>query len=209
MPLAKRQWMMRLTLALWLLATFGSPSVGWGQPKYGGTLVMVHTDPDLMNPVATPGWLQFQRMSFNGLIDYDAQGNIVPSVATSWEISEDGLTYTFQLRQDVKWHDGKALTAGDVQFTYEKILDPQIASRFNLNFQAVQDVQAPSPSTVVITLKQPDPVFLAHLWAGIIPRHIWEKEDFAKSQYNVRPVGSGPWKITSRGDPIWTASSSR
>src|SRR5712691_2415306 len=77
MPLAKRQWMMRLTLALWLLATFGSPSVGWGQPKYGGTLVMVHTDPDLMNPVATPGWLQFQRMSFNGLIDYDAQGNIV------------------------------------------------------------------------------------------------------------------------------------
>ncbi len=202
MPLAKRQWMMRLTLALWLLATFGSPSVGWGQPKYGGTLVMVHTDPDLMNPVATPGWLQFQRMSFNGLIDYDAQGNIVPSVATSWEISEDGLTYTFQLRQDVKWHDGKALTAGDVQFTYEKILDPQIASRFNLNFQAVQDVQAPSPSTVVITLKQPDPVFLAHLWAGIIPRHIWEKEDFAKSQYNVRPVGSGPWKLKEwvRGD---------
>src|SRR5712691_2185457 len=202
MRFAKPWWMIRLTLVLWLISTFGSPSVGWGQPKYGGTLVMVHNDPDLMNPVATPGWIQFQRMSFNGLIDYDAQGNVVPSLATSWEISEDGLTYTFQLRQDVKWHDGKALTAADVQFTYEKILDPQIASRFNLNFQAVKDVQTPSPSTVVVTLKQPDPVFLDHLWAGIIPKHIWEKEDFAKSPYNISPVGSGPWKLKEwvRGD---------
>jgi peptide/nickel transport system substrate-binding protein len=155
MHVAKPWWMMLLTLALWLMATLDSPDVGWGQPKYGGTLVMVHTDPDLMNPVATPGWIQFQRMSFNGLIDYDVQGNIVPSVATSWEISEDGLTYTFQLRQ--------ALTAEDVKFTYEKILDPQIASRFNLPFQSVQDVQAPSPSNVVVTLKRPDPVFLAQL----------------------------------------------
>ena len=202
MRFAKLWLRMLLTLALWLLAIPGSPSMGWGQPKYGGTLVMVHTDPDLMNPVATPGWIQFQRMSFNGLIDYDVQGNIVPSVATSWEISEDGLTYTFQLRQDVKWHDGQALTAEDVKFTYEKILDPQIASRFNLPFQSVQDVQAPSPSTVVVTLKRPDPVFLAQLWAGIIPKHIWEKEDFTKSQYNISPVGSGPWKLKEwvRGD---------
>src|SRR5712692_9179156 len=102
MRLAKLWWRMLLTLVLLLLSIFGSPGVGWGQPKYGGTLVMVHTDPDLMNPVATPGWIQFQRMSFNGLIDYDAQGNIVPGLATSWEIAEDGLTYTFQLRQDVK-----------------------------------------------------------------------------------------------------------
>ena len=198
----KPWWMMLLTLALWFMATLDSPGVGWGQPKYGGTLVMVHTDPDLMNPVATPGWIPFQRMSFNGLIDYDAQGNIVPSIATSWKISDDGLTYTFQLRQDVKWHDGKALTAEDVKFTYEKILDPQIASRFNLNFQAVKDIQTPSPSTVVVTLKGPDPVFLANLWAGIIPKHIWEKEDFAKSPYNISPVGSGPWKLKEwvRGD---------
>ena len=101
MRCAKPRWMIRLTMVVWLFSTLGSPSVGWGQQKYGGTLVMVHNDPDLMNPVATPGWIQFQRMSFNGLIDYDAQGNIVPSLATSWEIAEDGLTYTFQLRQDV------------------------------------------------------------------------------------------------------------
>lgn len=202
MRCAKSWRMVLLTLALWLLAAVGSAGVGWGQPKYGGTLVMVHNDPDLMNPVATPGWIQFQRMTFNGLIDYDAQGNIVPGLATSWEISEDGLTYTFQLRQDVTWHDGTAFTAADVKFTYEKILDPQLASRFNLYFQPVKDVQTPSPSTVVVTLKQPDPVFLAHLWAGIIPQHIWEKEDFAKSQYNIRPVGTGPWKLKEwvRGD---------
>jgi ABC-type transport system substrate-binding protein len=55
---------------------------------------MAHNDSDIMNPVVTPGWRQFQRMSFNGLIDYDMQGNIVPGLATPWEISEDGLTYT-------------------------------------------------------------------------------------------------------------------
>jgi peptide/nickel transport system substrate-binding protein len=202
MRLGTPWWMMLLTLTLWLMASTDGPSIGWGQPKYGGTLVMVHNDPDLMNPVAAPGWIQFQRMSCNGLIDYDAQGNIVPSLTTSWEVSADCLTYTFQLRQDVKWHDGKALTAEDVKFTFEEILDPQISSRFHLAFQAVKDVQAPSPSTVMVTLKEPDPVFLAHLWAGIIPKHIWEKEDFAKSQYNISPVGSGSWKLKEwvRGD---------
>jgi peptide/nickel transport system substrate-binding protein len=115
--LAKLWQMMLPTLTLSLLAIVGSPSMGWGQPKSGGTLVMVHNDPDIMNPVVTPGWIQFQRMSFNGLIDYDAQGNIVPGLATAWEISADGLTYTFHLHPDVKWHDGTALTAADVQFT--------------------------------------------------------------------------------------------
>lgn len=70
------------------------------------------------------------------------------------------MTYDFRLYQDVEWHDGQALTAEDVKFTYEKILDPQIASGFNLPFQSVQNVQVPSPSTVVVTLKRPDPVFL-------------------------------------------------
>jgi peptide/nickel transport system substrate-binding protein len=202
MRLAKPWWIIFLAWGLSLMDAFGSPSVGWGQPKYGGTLVMVHTDPGVMNPVLEAGWPHFPRMSFNGLMDYDPQGNMVPGLATSWESSDDGLTYTFQLRTDVKWHDGKSLTAEDVQFTFEKILDPQIGSRLNLYFQAVKEVLAPSPSTVVFKLKEPDPVFLANLWSGIISKHIWEKEDFAKSQYNVIPVGSGPWKVKEwvRGD---------
>jgi peptide/nickel transport system substrate-binding protein len=202
MRLAKPWWIILLAWGLSLMYAFGSATVGWGQPKYGGTLVMVHTDPGVMNPVLEAGWPHFPRMSFNGLIDYDPQGNIVPGLAAAWEISDDGLTYTFQLRTDVKWHDGKSLTAEDVQFTFEKILDPQIGSRLNLYFQAVKEVLAPSPSTIVFKLKEPDPVFLANLWTGMIPKHIWAKEDFAKSQYNVIPVGSGPWKVKEwvRGD---------
>lgn len=116
-------------------------------------------------------------------------------MATSWEISDDGLTYTFHLHPDVKWHDGTPLTAADVQFTFAKIRDPQLASRFTLSFRAVKAGQTPNPSTVVVTLKEPDPVFFPHLWVGIIPKHIWEKEDFATSPYNVNPIGSGPWKL--------------
>ena len=193
---------MLLVLALPLVYAFENPGVGWGQPKYGGTLVMVHTDPGVMNPILEAAWPHFPRMSFNGLVDYDPQGNIIPGLAATWKISPDSLTYTFQLRPDVKWHDGKALTAEDVRFTFEKILDPKVGSRLNLYFQAVKEVQVPGPHTVVFKLKEPDPVFLANLWSGILPKHIWEKEDFAKSQYNVIPVGSGPWKVKEwvRGD---------
>src|SRR5262245_61827758 len=165
-----------LALVLIGLAAAGSPGIGWGQPKQGGTLVMVHTDPGVMNPILEGGWPHFPRMSFNGLIDYDPQGNIVPGLATSWKISPDNLTYTFQLRPDVKWHDGKPLTAEDVKFTFEKILDPQVNSRLSSYFQAVKEVQIPGPQTVVFKLKDPDPVFLANLWSGILPKHIWEKE---------------------------------
>ena len=199
---ARRSRIILLVLVLALASAFGSAGVGWGQPKPGGTLVMVHTDPGVMNPILEVGWPHFPRMSFNGLIDYDPQGNIVPGLATSWKVSDDSLTYTFQLRKDVTWHDRKPLTAEDVKFTFEKILDRQIGSRLNLIFQPVKDVQAPGPHTVVFRLKEPDPVFLANLWTGILPKHIWEKEDFAKSQYNVIPVGSGPWKVKEwvRGD---------
>ncbi len=202
MRTVKRWSIVLLVLALPLVYAFENSSIGWAQPKYGGTLVMVHTDPGVMNPILEAAWPHFPRMSFNGLIDYDPQGNIIPCLATTWKISPDNLTYTFQLRPDVKWHDGKALTAEDVRFTFEKILDPKVASRLNLYFQAVKEVQVPGPHTVVFKLKEPDPVFLANLWSGILPKHIWEKEDFAKSQYNVIPVGSGPWRVKEwvRGD---------
>jgi peptide/nickel transport system substrate-binding protein len=194
--------MILLALGVVVLASAGLPVIGGGQPKYGGTLVMVHTDPGTMNPLLEGGWPHFPRMSYNGLVDYDPQGKIIPSLATSWKISPDNLTYTFQLRQDVKWHDGKPLTAEDVKFTFDKIFDSKVASRLAIYFQGVKDVQAPNPSTVVFTLKEPDPVFLANLWSGTLPKHIWETEDFAKSQYNVIPVGSGPWKVKEwvRGD---------
>jgi peptide/nickel transport system substrate-binding protein len=202
MTLAKLRPVILLALGLAVLAGAGSPGAAWGQPRQGGTLVMVHTDPGVMNPLLEGGWPHFPRMSFNGLVDYDPQGKIVPGLASSWQVTPDSLTYTFQLRTDVRWHDGKPLTAEDVRFTFEKILDPKVSSRLSSYFQALKEVQVPGPHTVVFRLKEPDPVFLANLWSGILPKHIWEKEDFAKSQYNVIPVGSGPWKVKEwvRGD---------
>ena len=198
----KRRYVTFLTVAVIALVAVAGLGVGWSQPKSGGTLVMVHTDPGVMNPILEGAWPHFPRMSFNGLVDYDAKGNIVPSLATSWQESPDHLTYTFQLRPNVKWHDGKPLTSEDVKFTVEKILDPQVGSRLNLYFKAVKEVQAPNPTTVVFKMKEVDPGFLLNQWSGILPKHIWEKEDFAKSQYNVTPVGSGPWKLKEwvRGD---------
>jgi peptide/nickel transport system substrate-binding protein len=199
---SKPRWMTVLAVGLVALAIAGSPGLGWGQPKQGGTLVMVHTDPGTMNPLLEGGWPHFPRMSYNGLIDYDPQGKIVPSLAASWKVSPDNLTYTFQLRPEAKWHDGKPLTAEDVKFTFDKIFDQKVSSRLAIYFQGVKAVETQGAHTVIFTLKEPDPTFLPNLWSGIIPKHIWEKEDFAKSQYNVIPVGSGPWKVKEwvRGD---------
>src|SRR5207244_7312305 len=93
---------MRWLVGLLVVAlSLGSAEMASAQ-KAGGTLVMVHTDPGVMNPILEAGWPHFPRLSFNGLVDYDSQGNIVPSLAPSWQISPDTLTYTFQVRKHVR-----------------------------------------------------------------------------------------------------------
>ena len=91
----------------------------------------------------------------------------------------------------MKWHDGKPLTAEDVRFTYEKILDPKIGSRMTIYFQAVKEVQATGPHTVVFRLKEPDPTFLPNMWTGILPKHLWEKKTSPRASTTSWPSGRG------------------
>jgi peptide/nickel transport system substrate-binding protein len=125
-----------------------------------------------------------------------------PALATSWETSEDGLTWTFDIREGVEWSDGEPLTAGDIAYTYTRILDggPE-AGNWGTYLTSVETATAPDDTTVVLELSKPNAV-LPLLPIPILPEHIWSDvaEDDVKSYRNEPTdgepvVGSGPFRL--------------
>ncbi len=126
----------------------------------------------------------------------------VPALATKWETSEDGLTWTFTLRDDVTWSDGEQLTSADVVHTYERIMDggPE-RSTWGTYLAQVDSVDAPDDTTIVLNMKKPSSV-LPLLPIPIVPEHVWSKisEDEVKDYANEsddgeQVVGSGPFRL--------------
>jgi peptide/nickel transport system substrate-binding protein len=183
-----------------------STGIGVAQ-RSGGTLTVLSQDVQSgMNPLIETGYQHIPRLVYNGLTDYSPSpaNKIVPALAESWQMSADAKTYTFKLRRGVKWHDGADFTSADVAFTYTKMSDPKGGSPFATLVTAVERVETPDAATAVIHLREPGPNFLAWTWLGILPRHVWEKEDLRGSEYNRKPIGTGPFRLVSwaKGDSM-------
>ena len=145
-------------------------------------------------------------LMFDSLMKVQPDGTYVANLATdvptaaNGGISADGLTWTFKLRNDVKWHDGQPFTARDVQFTWQTVMNPKVAVRSRTGHDKVASVETPDEYTVVMKLKEPFAPFQT-LWTGgvtgVIPAHILEKEaDINKAAFNTTaPVGTGPFKF--------------
>lgn len=138
---------------------------------------------------------------YSGLVRYayEKDGAVVPDVAERWELSPDGKTYTFHLRKGVRWHKGYGeLTAEDVKFSYDRVLDPQAGSRYKGEFKLVESVEAVAPHIVRIRLKSKYPGFLnkvaAYNQGFIISRKAMEK---LGDQYATNPIGTGPFVFES------------
>jgi peptide/nickel transport system substrate-binding protein len=136
---------------------------------------------------------------FSGLTRLGPQGEILPDLAQSWEISEDGLTYTFKLRRDVRWDDGVAFTAEDAVFTYELLADPDLPSDPTLG-QLWREVSCSAPDEFTLLCRLPEPFapFLAHTAIGLLPKHVLggtTGATIADSPFNQRPVGTGPFRL--------------
>lgn len=122
---------------------------------------------------------------------------MINDLASSYEISEDGLSYTFTLNSDAKFHDGKQVTSDDIIFTIEKIKDPLIKSPRAVAWQGVT-VEKVDEQTVIFKLRQRFSSFLDSTTIGILPAHIWSElttEEFGLSDKNIEAVGSGPYEI--------------
>lgn len=170
-----------------------------GEQQGDSTIVVgLTSEPTNLNPVFLDinagNW-----KTFSGLVKFDQDLNLVPDLAEEMpEVSDDGRTVTVQLRSDVTFHDGELLTAEDVVFTWESILNPDIATplrdRFALG-DLVQDVQAVDEHTVEFTLSHRDAGFLERLYVGIVPQHLLEDVDMNEASFNREPVGTGPYRF--------------
>jgi peptide/nickel transport system substrate-binding protein len=179
-----------------LLVLFLAVSAVAKEPKYGGTLVWrvgaetASMDPHVAN---TLGSTQLLSRIYSTLLRYDESANVVPYIAESWKVSEDGLTYTFKLRNDVYFHNGRKLTSADIKYNIERMIDPATGSPRASRFNLVNKIETPDEYTVVFTLKDPFAPFLGNFAdpnAMIIPREIVEDESIKK-----KAVGTGPFMI--------------
>jgi len=172
-------------------------------PRQGGTLVVPLTaDVNFNSILATgPNDSYIQATIFNGLVRADKETmEPSPDLAESWEVSEDGLTWTFHLRKDVKWHDGEPFTAEDVKFHYDQgLFDEDVNSQIRSALSDVIAVEVVDEHTVQFILKAPWVAFLSALaeYQFIVPKHILEGQDLnTYDEFNkLHAVGTGPFKL--------------
>jgi len=169
-------------------------------PSFGGSFTEgLIGSPRFINPVLAISDTDKDMVSlvFSGLLKASKEGGFEPDLAAYYEVKDGGTVYDFVIKDDIYFHDGKKVTANDVIFTVEKVLDPIIKSPKEANWEGVL-VEKISEKEVKFTLKKPYAPFLQALTLGVLPKHIWEKvssEEFPFSEFNINPVGSGPYKI--------------
>jgi len=146
---------------------------------------------------------------FNGLVRFDEQMNVVPDIASGWEVSQDGLTYTFSLRRDVLFHNGRRLTAHDVKYSFERVLSPDSGSRRKWLFEPVlgardlieghaeecAGITVGDDYTIRITLERPLSVFIGFLAmpnAYVVPHEEVERWGM---DFSDHAVGTGPFTL--------------
>jgi peptide/nickel transport system substrate-binding protein len=170
------------------------------RPTAGGTLVegMIGT-PRFVNPALaiTRTDSDLVALVYSGLMKLDASGTLVPDLAESVTVSDDGLTYNVVLRDDVMFHDGTKVRAEDVAYTIALIQNPDLKSPLRGNWNGVK-VEVVSDHELNFVLQDAYAPFLENLTVGIMPKHVWDSlsvDEIAFSQNNTEPVGSGPYRV--------------
>lgn len=184
-------------MVVMMITVAGCGSKDMAKPKTDPkTIVLgVENESDKMNPIFADEHDDAVAIIFSGLTRYNEKNEIEPDLALSWEVSKDQLTYTFKLRNDVKWHDGQPFTAQDVKFTIEQSLNPKNNSKIKERFEEIKEVQVVDPYTVKIVLKTPFPLLVNVMSTGMIPKHILEGKDINNDAFNMAPIGTGAFKF--------------
>ncbi|MBW1602052.1 ABC transporter substrate-binding protein [Streptomyces sp. JJ66] len=179
-----------------------------GEGDSGGAkdsyVIGIATEPETLSPLLGYGKDGNSKI-FDGLLRHDAELELQPALAKELpEISEDGLTYTYTLREDVTFSDGKPFTAADVVFTYETILDPETNNPARGELDAVKSVTAQGEHTVVFQLTYPYAAFAERTVLPIASQAVASRQDVNTGAYNTEPVGTGPYVLTdwSRGEKL-------
>ncbi len=188
-----------------------------GDSRSGGVLLAAQgAEPDRLDPHLTSAFASFQVLEnvYDTLVQPGADLSMEGALAESWEVSADNLTWTFTMRDGVTWHNGRAFTAADVEYSYNRILDPEAGAANAWRFGSVESVSAVDDTTLEIKVSRPTPNLLVSIGAfkgmAIVPREIVED-----GTIDTQPVGTGPFKFVSsspdqgivleRNDDYWRA----
>jgi peptide/nickel transport system substrate-binding protein len=182
---------------------FQGPAIGQDEsPPAAGEKVTLRwgttNDIDSFNPlimVEAPAYTT-AFLTYDLLVNFSQEDPSQPSpgLATSWETTEDGLTWTFHLREDAEWHDGVPLTSGDVKYTFDRMIaEDQGCCVDYLPF--IDEIATPDENTVTITTSRPT-VQMLSIWVHILPEHIWKEvtKKEGNTFENFPSVGSGAFK---------------
>ena len=170
-----------------------------GTPVKGGVLKFARSlDVDVgLNPIDAPsnGSIFVIQQIFDQLVEAEGDTEVHPGLATKWESSDDGLHWTFHLR-DAKFSNGEPVTAEDVKFSIERFADPKINVNYSTLGESIKDVEVVDPKTVTINLDHVDAPFLdniAMFAAAIVPKKV--VEEVGDKEFGEHPVGSGPFEL--------------
>ncbi|PIC96825.1 peptide ABC transporter substrate-binding protein [Sporosarcina sp. P26b] len=144
-----------------------------------------------LNPILEE--TNLDALLFRGLMRFDENNKVITDIADSFDMSEDQLSYTFTLKEGITFHDGEELTADDVVFTIESIMDDQTASFLKSDFEEVDSIKKVDDYKVEIKLKQPFTPLLDKLTVPILPAHAFEGVDMRTADFNSHPIGAGPY----------------
>jgi len=171
-------------------------------PAYSGTYIEgVVGQPRFINPIygeTNDVDRTLIDLVYSGLMTYDKDGKLVNDLVKDYQLSDDGKTYTFQLKDNLFWQDGAPLTVDDVIYTIKTIQNSDYKSPLRANWLNV-DAEKISDKSFTLSLGSPYNSFLENCTIKIIPQHIWKNvpvENFALSSYNLQPIGSGPYILS-------------
>lgn len=135
-------------------------------------VVAVENEIERINPIFSEDHDEAVRLIFSGLVRFDEKMKIQPDLAKSWKVSKDGIKYSFELRDDVLWHDGAKFSAKDVEFTLKAVNDTKFNSPVRANYEMIKDIKVLDDTHISITLAYPFPAFLDALMMGMLPAHL-------------------------------------
>ncbi|MDP3646120.1 MAG: ABC transporter substrate-binding protein [bacterium] len=191
-----------LSISVFILLAGLNAAVSTTVPARGGSLVEGEVGTArFINPILAISQpdQDLTALVYSGLMRALPHGEIVPDLASSYEISEDGTIYTFILRDDAIFHDTTPVTSADVLSTVQAAQNPDIKSPRRADWEGVV-ASAPDAHTIVFQLPHPYAPFIFNTTLGIMPKHLWQNvsaQDFPFNQLNTHPVGSGPYRVSS------------
>lgn len=133
------------------------------------------------------------NLLFNGLVKYDKNIEITGDLAESWEIQDEGLKIVFHLKKGVKWHDGEDFTAKDVEFTYQKLCDPNVKTPYSGDFLKIKEFNVIDPYTIEVIYSELFSPSLSSWGMWIMPWHILKNQDLNTTDFASHPIGTGPY----------------